>query len=153
MLCAVLLSLLGTSTATGSDSHIDDVCASEQCSSVYHPIITELVEHLENNPGHKALVESVLVEGAAVDQNSTDLFPAMYRFLDSVLTLSPTKDNAMSVPFWFYRYAVTETGRELLRMPTVNDWIRRWLNQWAQYLDSPASASGILSWSSNLCCW
>ncbi len=134
VLLALLLSWIGYST--GSESHIE-----------YHLIVRELVEHLEHHSEHRALVESALVEGA-VGHNSTDLlFTEMYQFLDSVLTLSPTKDNGMLVPLWFYRYAVTAPGRELLRMSPVNDWIRRWLNQWAAYLDSPKSASGIKSWS------
>merc|ERR1719242_555694 len=142
---AVLICLTipdGFCTETG------DNCTSDQCSA-YHPIIIELMDHLDSNTEHKELVERTLMEGANISdsQSDIDLFGEMYTFLNYVLTLTPNTGNTMEVPLWFYKYAFTQSGKELLRMPAVNDWIRRWMNQWSVYLDSPESISGIPSWS------
>ena len=117
----------------------------QEDTSPYHPVIQELQQYLVEHPHFASKVETALTNGEE-QQNTTNLFSEMFDFLNSVLTTIPSTDNSMAVPLWFYQNAITEEGSEIFKMPLVNEWIRKWLNEWAKFLDSTASTKGIDSW-------
>ena len=113
----------------------------------YHPIVMEAQAVIESDVQLAAQLTQMFVE-AGHDPLSADAidFPVMYRWLDSILTMSPSTDNAMIIPHTFYKFAVTEAGSALMADARINDWMRRWLNHWKEFLDSPASTSQLASW-------
>ena len=122
-------------------------CITDSCSSTYHPIIDELKQYIDNNDDFALQLNMTFMQ-AGHGPNSLEpiTYDDMYNFLNSVLTLSPSTENAMLVPLTFWKFAKTEIGSQLVQNNQVNKWIQKWLNTWSEYLNSPQSTSDLSSW-------
>lgn len=128
----------------------EDQCVASDtstCSAIYHPIINELKEYVENNEDFALQLNMTFIQGGHGPNSDKPItYKDMYEYLDSVLTLSPSKENSMDVPLTFFHFARTEMGSILIQNETVNKWIQKWLNVWKEYLDSPESTSNLDTW-------
>ena len=117
------------------------VFASEPAQPAQHePVVDELVALLDSRP----VLNDALLE--AIDQaDLKDLqdMDAFLSYLDDLVTLIPVEREVVPKCLQFY-YVINQAPNDLLNRDTqFNGWMNKLVRTWGEFLDTPASAKGI----------
>lgn len=106
----------------------------------HQPITLELIDLLQQKPALKnALATSV--KKAAVSGITT--LEEYYNYVDSMVTLVPTKRNILPEILEFYYLLDLSPNRILQSNSAFQAWVFKFANDWGKFLDTPSSAASI----------
>src|SRR6516165_12520573 len=105
------------------------------------PVVEDLVQLLQARPDLRAALEGAIRTADLQDVRDMDSF---LTYLDGLVTFVPTEHEFLKG--LNYRYIVDQApGDQLNRDKAFNAWMHKLAEAWGQFLDTPASASGIPS--------
>jgi phosphatidylserine decarboxylase len=110
-------------------------------STRHVPVVEELVQLLQARPDLRAALEGAIRTADLKGLGDMDLF---LTYLDGLVTSFPTEhESSMALGF---RYILKQApGDQLNRDKSFCAWMKKLAEAWGQFLDTPASASGIPS--------
>ncbi len=126
-------------------------CAGSATSTVpapkrHHPVVEELIELVDASP---PLRENLTAALARAKLQGLDDLEAFYRELDSLVTWIPTERELVPRALRFYFVVNQAPDDRLNRDKLFNEWMSRLASAWGEFLDTPASAAGIETFTSN----
>src|SRR5499425_505094 len=105
------------------------------------PVVEDLVQLLQARPDLRAALEGAIRTANLQGLRDMDSF---LTYLDGFVTFVPTEHEFLKG--LNYRYIVDQApGDQLNRDKAFNAWMHKLAEAWGQFLDTPASASGIPS--------
>src|SRR5215471_17200473 len=110
-------------------------------STRHVPVVEDLVQLLQARPDLRAALEGAIRTADLQGLRDMDSFLI---FLDGFVTFVPTEHE---LPTGLkFRYIVDQApGDQLNRDKSFSAWMKKLAEAWGQFLDTPASASGIPS--------
>ena len=110
-------------------------------STRHVPVVEDLVQLLQARPDLRTALEGAIRTADLQDLRDMDSFLA---YLDGLVTFIPTAHEFLKG--LNFRYIVDQApGDQLNRDRAFNAWMHKLAEAWGQFLDTPASASGIPS--------
>src|SRR5262249_1400552 len=104
-------------------------------------VVEDLVQLLQARPDLRAALEGAIRTADLNDLRDMDSFLI---YLDGFVTFVPTEHELLTV--LKFRYIVDQApGDQLNRDKSFSAWMKKLAEAWGQFLDTPASASGIPS--------
>lgn len=105
------------------------------------PVVEDLVQLLQARPDLRAALESAI---RTADLKSLGDLDSFLTYLDSLATSFPSEhESTMALGF---RYILKQApGDQLNRDKSFSAWMKKFAEAWGQFMDTPASASGIPS--------
>src|SRR5499425_3213273 len=105
------------------------------------PVVEDLVQLLQARPDLRAALEGAIRTANLQGLRDMDSF---LTYLDGFVTFVPTDHELLTA--LKYRYIVDQApGDQLNRDKSFIAWMKKLAEAWGQFLDTPASASGITS--------
>ncbi len=105
------------------------------------PVVEDLVHLLQARPDLRAALEGAI---RTADLKSLGDMDSFLIYLDHLVTFVPTEQEAPTA--LQFRYILNQApGDQLNRDKSFSAWLKKFVEAWGQFLDSPASASGIPS--------
>jgi len=110
-------------------------------STRHVPVVENLVQLLQARPDLRAALEGAI---RTADLNGLRDMDSFLTYLDGLVTSFPTQhESSMALGF---RYILKQApGDQLNRDKSFSAWMKKLAEAWGQFLDTPASASGIPS--------
>jgi phosphatidylserine decarboxylase precursor len=110
-------------------------------STRHVPVVENLVQLLQARPDLRAALEGAI---RTADLNGLRDMDSFLTYLDGLVTSFPTQhESSMALGF---RYILKQApGDQLNRDRSFSAWMKKLAEAWGQFLDTPASASGIPS--------
>jgi phosphatidylserine decarboxylase precursor len=105
------------------------------------PVVEDLVQLLQARPDLRAALESAIRTADLTGLPDVDLF---LKYLDAFVTFVPT-EHELPTALKLYYIVDQAPGDQLNRDKTFATWMKKLIEAWGQFLDTPASASGIPS--------
>lgn len=117
------------------------VQAKEPNAAAYHePVVEELVVLLDAEPALNEALQAAIREANLKGLQDLDSFLG---YLDELVTLIPVEREVVPKCLQFY-YVINQAPDDLLnRDEAFNAWMNRLVRTWGEFLDTPASAAGI----------
>ena len=110
-------------------------------STGHVPVVEDLVQLLQARPDLRAALEGAIRTADLHDLRDMDSF---LTYVDGFVTFVPTEHELLTA--LKYRYIVDQApGDQLNRDKSFIAWMKKLAEAWGQFLDTPASASGITS--------
>jgi len=114
-------------------------------STRHIPIVEDLVQLLQARPDLRAALEGAIRTADLNGLRDTDSF---LTYLDAFVTFIPTEHEfELRTPLKLYYIVDQAPGDQLNRDKTFTGWMKKLIETWGQFLDTPASASGIPSFA------
>ena len=111
-------------------------------STRHVPVVEDLVQLLQARPDLRAVLEVAI---RTADLNGLRDMDSFLTYLDGLVTFVPTEGELRATHFKLF-YIVNEApGDQLNRDKSFSAWMKKLAEAWGQFLDTPASASGITS--------
>jgi phosphatidylserine decarboxylase precursor len=107
------------------------------------PVVEDLVQLLQTRPDLRAALESAI---RTADLNGLRDMDSFLTYLDGFVTLVPT-EHELPTALKLYYIVNHAPGDQLNRDKSFSAWMKRLIEAWGQFLDTPASASGIASFT------
>jgi phosphatidylserine decarboxylase len=110
-------------------------------STRHVPVVENLVQLLQARPDLRAALEGAI---RTADLKGLRDMDSLLTYLDGLVTSFPTQhESSMALGF---RYILKQApGDQLNRDKSFSAWMKKLAEAWGQFLDTPASASGIPS--------
>ena len=132
----VVLSLLGSSS--GADAH------ASKDPARHVAVVEELVTLLQARPGLRAALDGAIRKADLEGLRGMDAF---LTYLDGLVRFVPIEHELGPTALRFY-YIVDQAPEDQLNSdPSFIAWMKRFVEAWGRFLDTPASASGIPSFA------
>ena len=111
----------------------------------YHPVVTDLMALLEDQPQLKQLLSDAI---AAADLEGVDSLDAFYTYTTELMTWVPVEREILSrlLPLFYIANQATDDG--LNKNDEFSEWMKQAVDAYGDFLDSPESAIGIESFAS-----
>ena len=138
----MVLAISSATTAFGADGAADQ--APNQ-STRHIPVVKDLVQLLQARPDLRAALEGAI---RAADLNGLRDMDSFLIYLDGFVTFVPsvpTEHEAFRALKLYY-IVNQAPGDQLNRDKSFSAWMKKLIEAWGQFLDTPASASGIPSY-------
>ena len=111
----------------------------------HKPIVEELIGLLEKRTELQQALTTAVENADLQDIQSMEEF---FRYLDELVTWIPTEREIVQKALKFY-YIVNQAPKDRLNKDEqFNVWMKRFVQVYGEYLDTPASAEGIESFAS-----
>lgn len=104
----------------------------------HQPIVQELITLLKLKPALKDALQSSITVAERLD---VPTLSAYFEFLDDMVTLIPTDRNLLPRILEFY-YLIDQSPM-LKDSELFQAWVRKFADEWGQFLDTPESARGL----------
>src|SRR5215472_5529932 len=105
------------------------------------PVVEDLVQLLQERPDLRAALDGAI---RTADLKGLPDMDSFLTYLDGFVTFVPTEHELLTA--LKYRYIVDQApGDQLNRDKSFIAWMKKLAEAWGQFLDTPASASGITS--------
>ena len=134
VLC-VVLSLLAPPSDAGDQA--------PKQSSRHIPVVADLVHLMQARPDLRAALDGAI---RTADLKGLPDMDSFLTYLDGFVTFVPTV-NEMPTALKLYYIVNQAPGDQLNRDKSFSAWMKRLIGAWGQFLDTPASASGIASFA------
>jgi hypothetical protein len=106
----------------------------------YQPAVSELIDLLKTRPDVQASLEAAISQA---DLQGIEDIPAFLEYIDDLVTLVPTERDVVPECLKFY-YVVNQAQDDFLNNDQqFSEWMKRLVQAWGSFLDTPASAAGI----------
>ena len=106
----------------------------------YQPAVNELIDLLDSRPDLQTSLEGAV---SRADLQDIDDVPAFLGYIDDLITLVPTEREVVPECLKFY-YIVNQASDDYLNNDEqFSEWMKRLVQAWGSFLDTPASAAGI----------
>jgi phosphatidylserine decarboxylase precursor len=106
----------------------------------HEPVVEELISLLETRPSLEAALERAIEKAAVRGLEDRDSFLA---YLDELVTWIPVEREIVPKALKFY-YIVNQASEDQLNEDEeFSAWMKRLVQSWGEFLDTPASADGI----------
>ena len=106
----------------------------------YQPAVSELIDLLKTRPDVQASLEDAISQA---DLQGIKDIPAFLEYIDDLVTLVPTEREVVPECLKFY-YVVNQAQDDFLNNDQqFSEWVKRLVQAWGSFLDTPASAAGI----------
>jgi phosphatidylserine decarboxylase len=107
------------------------------------PVVEDLVQLLQTRPELRVALQSAIQKA---DVNGLRDMESFLTYLDGLVTFVPTEHELLTVIK--FHYIVNQApGDQLNRNNSFNAWMKKFVEAWGQFLDTPASAAGISSFA------
>ena len=114
-------------------------------STRHIPIVEDLIQLLQARPDLRAALEGAI---RTADLNGLRDMDSFLTYLDAFVTFVPTEHEfELGTPLKLYYIVDQAPGDQLNRDKTFTGWMKKLIEAWGQFLDTPASASGIPSFA------
>jgi phosphatidylserine decarboxylase precursor len=125
---------------------LSSACAQERATpSPHEPVVQELIDLLETQDSlHQALEAAIENADLKGIQNMDELF----KYLDDLVTWIPTERELLPKALQLYYIVNQAPDDQLNQDEQFNAWMKRLVQAWGEFLDTPASAEGIDSFLS-----
>ena len=111
----------------------------------HEPVVEELISLLEKRPELQHSLATAVMNADLQDIKSVDEF---YLYLDEWVTWIPVEREIIPKALTFY-YIISQAPEDRLNNDKeFNLWMKRFVQVYGEYLDTPASAAGIGSFAS-----
>jgi phosphatidylserine decarboxylase len=107
------------------------------------PVVEDLVQLLQTRPDLRAALESAI---RTADVKGIRDMDSLLTYLDGLVTFVPSEHELLTV-IKFYYIINQAPGDQLNRDDSFNSWMKKLVEAWGQFLDTPASAAGIPSFA------
>jgi phosphatidylserine decarboxylase precursor len=124
---------------------VPGVVAQEKSGPNHEPVVEELIGLLETRESLEQALEAA-VESA--DLKGIQSLGEFFSYLDDLVTWVPTESELMPKALPFYYIVNQAPGDQLNQDEPFNAWMKRLVQAWGQFLDTPASTKGIESFLS-----
>jgi hypothetical protein len=112
-------------------------------STRHIPVVEDLVQLLQTRPDLRVALEGAIRTADLKGLRDMDSFLV---YLDGFVTFVPTVDQAPTALKLYY-IVNQPPGDQLNRDKSFSAWMNKLIEAWGQFLDTPASASGIPSFA------
>ena len=110
-------------------------------STRHVPVVEDLIQLLQARPDLRAALEAAIRTGDLKGLRDMDSFLI---YLDGFVTFVPT-EHELPTALKLYYIVNQAPGDQLNRDKSFSAWMKKLIEAWGQFLDTPASASGIPS--------
>jgi phosphatidylserine decarboxylase precursor len=116
-----------------------------EAQPAHEPVIDELVALLDERPDLRDALTHAIDAAGVTDVDDLDAF---YAYVDELVTWIP--DERLAAPKVFnLHYVINQAPGDVLNEDEAfSQWMRRVADAWGEFLDTPASAAGIESFTS-----
>jgi phosphatidylserine decarboxylase precursor len=111
----------------------------------HEPVVEELIALLEARDSLQRALEAAVESANLKGIQSVGEF---FRYLDDLVTWIPTEGELMPKALQFYYIVNQAPGDQLNQDAQFNIWMKRLVQAWGEFLDTPTSAKGIESFLS-----
>jgi phosphatidylserine decarboxylase len=112
-------------------------------STRHIPVVEDLVQLLQTRPDLRAALEGAI---RTADLQGLQDMDSFLLYLDGFVTFVPTADELPSALKLYYIVDLAP-GDQLNRDKSFIAWMKKLIGAWSEFLDTPASASGIPSFA------
>jgi phosphatidylserine decarboxylase len=112
-------------------------------STRHIPVVEDLVQLLQTRPDLRAALEGAI---RTADLQGLQDMDSFLLYLDGFVTFVPTADELPSALKLYY-IVDQAPGDQLNRDKSFIAWMKKLIGAWSEFLDTPASASGIPSFA------
>ena len=112
-------------------------------STRHIPVVEDLVQLLHTRPDLRAALENAI---RTADLNGLRDMDSFLIYLDGFVTFVPT-EHELPTALKLYYIVDHAPGDQLNRDMSFSAWMKRLIEAWGQFLDTPASTSGIPSFA------
>ncbi len=122
-------------------------CAGAQVrveSTLHEPVVQELVSLLDSQDSLKQTVDAAI---ETADLEGIQNLDELYTYLDDMVTWIPTERELVPKAVQLHYIVNQAPGDRLNEHPQFSSWMKRLIQTWGKFLDTPASAQGIDSFA------
>jgi phosphatidylserine decarboxylase precursor len=116
------------------------VCIPPASASIYGPtgVTQELKALVASDPATASALKDSLKKA---NWNGISTLEQFYDFVDETVRMVPTEQNGLAQirPFFF----MIGQSKDLKSNPAFQDWVKRYVATWGDFLDTPASIAGL----------
>jgi phosphatidylserine decarboxylase len=105
-----------------------------------HPIVEELIQLLKTRTDLGRALEASILKAARPGIGNLQQY---FSYLDKTVTMIPTDRNQNNFITEFYYLIEHAPDKILLKDPLFQKWVKKFIQDWGTYLDTPDSAKGI----------
>jgi phosphatidylserine decarboxylase precursor len=111
-------------------------------SARHVPVVDDLVQLLQARPDLRTALEGAI---RTADLKGLQDMDSFLIYLDSLVTFVPTEHELAPTALKLYYIVNQAPGDQLNRDKSFSAWMKKLVEAWGQFLDTPASAAGIPS--------
>ena len=113
-------------------------------SNAHQPVVAELAQLLDSRSSIKQSLQAAIDEAGIKGIAGLDEF---YAYLDALITWVPVERETVPKALKFYFIVNQAPGDALNEDEQFSAWMKKLVQAWGEFLDTPASAAGIASFS------